>query len=149
MDGTKTTPMQEMTLLKMRIQALEEALRQSEICESVKWELYTEPQEKYNDLAARANREVTTLKERSTELETGGSRYHSGLEWLSKVLFIQRRVGRPLKARALFTEIARIDPELNRRANPANFLSAVLSAGIKSGRLILHKVKGTEAVITS
>jgi hypothetical protein len=59
------------------------------------------------------------------------------------VLFILRRVGRPLKARALFTEIARIDPELNRRANPANFLSAVLSAGIKSGRLILHKVKDT------
>jgi hypothetical protein len=55
MDGTKTTPMQEITLLKRRIQALEEALRQSEIRESVKWELYTELQEKYNDLAARAN----------------------------------------------------------------------------------------------
>jgi hypothetical protein len=42
MDHTETTPAQEIALRKTRIKALEKALRQSEIRESVKWELYTE-----------------------------------------------------------------------------------------------------------
>lgn len=142
-DSTGTAPAQEIAKLSARIKELEEALKQSEIRESVKWELYTGLGLKYNDLAARANNEVTALKERITELETGSGRYHNGLEWLSKVIFILRRVGRPLKARELFVEINRIDPELRKRANPSNFLSAVLSEGVKTGRLILHPVKGT------
>jgi len=54
-----------------------------------------------------------------------------------------RRTGRPLRAAELFEEISRVDRELGQRANPSNFLLAVLSDGIKAGRLVLHKVKGT------
>jgi hypothetical protein len=143
MDSTRSLPSEEATALNKRIRALEEALRQSEIREDVKGDLYAELVVKYNSLLERANREVAALKERITELETGGGRYHTGLEWLGKVVFILRRTGRPLKARELVEAIARIDPALRKRANPPNFLSAVLSEGVKAGRLLLHKVKGT------
>ncbi len=143
MYSNKNVPSPDVTVLEVRIKELEKALKESEEREKIKSGVCSDILLKYNSLAAEANRQINTLKERITELETGKGKYHSGLEWLGKIVFILRRTGRPLKAKELFEEINKIDPELRKRANPSNFLSAVLSEGVKNGRLILHKVKGT------
>ena len=128
--------------LLSRIKELEEQLLLAKAKESSAMEVAYDINRQFHALRQSYNEVVA----RNKELEDPQGQLDSnGLGWLSKVVQVIRRVGRPLRSQEIMHELRATDKEklLQWISNPENYVSVVLAKGVKSKRLKKYKVAGT------
>ena len=127
--------------LKAELELLKAELQRSEI----KVEVVSEIAAGLRRQLGQSQDHIAWLDARNKELENPKPHYEK-LGWLGKIVFIIRKMGRPLRCQEIMTELGTMDKSekaLNRSWNPDKLISTVLAKGVKDKRIHLFKVPGT------
>ena len=135
--------------LLLRVQQLESDLKLALDREKAAMKLTLEAYQ-VAQLVQTQNMELTkqnkVLTDRNRNLEDPGGLLDSGsLGWLSRVIQVIRRVGRPLRSADVLYELNLIEgkPLQHKLSIDKKTLSVILSKGVKEKRLKIFKVAGT------
>lgn len=89
----------------------------------------------------RLKREIIRLSNSLKETLDQDEDYNIKWPWITKVVFILRKVGLPLRAVDILNELQKLDHTLSEKPNPTTYLSLVLNQGVRRRRIVRHKVK--------
>ncbi len=121
--------------------ALKAALLEANLREKAAMKVAQDLREYNQDLLER----VRLLQARVRELENPKGRRSENQSWIDKIVLIITRVGRPMRARDIMSELKAMDRDYAIEAllDPEKSLSVALARAVKAGRLKQFKTPGT------
>ena len=86
--------------------------------------------------------EIQKLKTRLDQYEKPEDGYIKSSSWITKIVFIIKKAGKPLRSSEIITLLNAREPVLNEKVSKEKFLSPFLNIAMKYKRLIPFKIKG-------
>lgn len=128
--------------LEDQVKRLKEELLQQQMHLNAAYEVAKELGIKTANLETKYKQEQA----RNKLLENPHGKYHPGMPCISKVIYLLKRAGRPLRLVEIRAEMMAMDRDFVQKSDQAKYISVVLARAVKAKRLEYIRIQGLRGV---